>query len=77
MFVAQADKAERVDSNGMSEVQEWKFSPNPDARRRAYRQDKNGAWRESERGESGRWKFLDKSQSIRLGERDKYYDFSF
>lgn len=77
MFVAQEDHAKRVDSNGMSECQAYEYTPNPNSPHKAYRQDKNGCWRQSERNPSGRWVFLDRSQEIRLGSREKYHDFSF
>ena len=76
-FMAREDKAVRVDSNGMSEVQAYEYSPNIASRARWFRRDKNGLWRESELQDSGRWKFLSKTQEVRLGSREKYHDFSF
>lgn len=75
-FVARYDKAKRVDGNGMSEVQSYEFEPDPNGAHRRYRY-RAGQWRQVRMGEKGRLVFADKSQSIRLGERDKYYDFSF
>ena len=77
-FYAQGDDAVRTDGYGMSEDQSYEFVPNPNAPKKMYRLDRNGQWRRSERNfATGKWRFLDKSQSIRLGERDKYHDFSF
>lgn len=77
-FVAQGDEAIRTDRNGMSEDQAYEFVRNPNAPMKMYRLDRNGQWRRSERNlATGKWRFLDKSQSIRLGERDKYHDYSF
>jgi hypothetical protein len=79
-FDAQEDDAVRVDSNGMSECQSYEFKPNPLARVKTYRRDRNGLWRRAEATVKGKrvyWRFLDESQEVRLGERDKYHDFSF
>lgn len=76
-FAAQEDDAVRIDRNGIGESQRYEFTPNPKARRVLYKRDRKGAWRQVEMNERGRDVFVDKSQSIRIGERDKYYDFSF
>jgi hypothetical protein len=64
--VVQLDKATRIDSNGMSESQEYIYEPNPSGNLIIFTRRKNGRWLE-QKG----------SQGIRFGERDHYYDFSF
>lgn len=59
------DTAERVDTNGMSESQDYKFTPNPDARERRASLRKNGEWREVN------------GSRLALGYRSAYYDYSF
>jgi hypothetical protein len=69
-LIVKGDHAERVDDNGMSEQQEYKFSPNPDAIGVEFTLRKNGQWvRKGEPMKGG--------QRIILGKRSKYYDFSF
>lgn len=62
--VLQEDAATRVDSNGMSEVQSYSFSPNPNGRTFNASLRKNGTWKSGTDG-------------VRLGARAKYHDFSF
>jgi hypothetical protein len=61
----QQDKATRTDKNGMSESQDYAYTPNPDAAIQTFSQRKDGSWRDS--GGSG----------LVIGDRDEYYDFSF
>jgi hypothetical protein len=75
IVVVQKDHAKRIDNNGMSESQDYEFTPNPEATRCYYKQDKNGAYRSAYFNESGRLVFG--SGQLRVGERDKYHDFSF
>jgi len=76
-IVVQEDHAVRVDSNGMSEAQEYHFTPNPDANRRIYRKVKSGEWVEHQiNPETGRL-VQSRSAGLRIGERDKFYDYSF
>jgi hypothetical protein len=60
----QEDHAVRTDQNGMSECQSYDFSPNEDAAVLVFRKRKDG-------------RFGDSSASLRIGSRDKYYDYSF
>lgn len=75
-IVVQRDEAVRVDSNGMSESQEYEFTPNPNAPRMIYKKNRKGIWKRHEFNERGRL-VLAHGQGLRIGERDKYYDFSF
>ena len=71
------DRARRVDSNGMSESQEYEFTTNPDARRQVFRMERDGGrWIEMRRNDNGRW-IVSHNRGLRIGERDKYHDFSF
>lgn len=73
----QEDNAIRTDKNGMSECQDYQFSPNPNGRKYRFRQEKNGMWQYIVYNEeTGRWN-KKQGASLRIGERDKYYDFSF
>jgi hypothetical protein len=65
----QEDTAVRTDNNGMSECQTYDYKPNPDARKVIFSKRKNGVWREMGTGKDG--------LGLSLGERRKYYDYSF
>lgn len=65
-IIVQEDTSTRTDKNGMSENQDYNYSPNPAAPRRTFTLRKDGRWHESKAG-----------TIIRLGERDSYHDFGF
>ena len=72
-----ADDAKRIDNNGMSESQEYEFTPCPDGYRSVFRKNlKTGMWERVTKTESGRWAKAG-GEGLRIGERDKYYDFTF
>ena len=60
----QEDDAERTDSNGMSEIQSYKFKANPKGAIHEVRLTKKG------------WKIV-KGSRVLVGHREKYHDFSF
>ena len=60
----QEDNAVRTDMNGMSECQDYTYSPDPNGAIRTARLTKRG------------WK-VSKGPSVALGTRRKYYDYSF
>lgn len=60
----QADNAKRIDNNGMSECQEYEYSPNPNSITMKFRKNKRGEWR----GKHG---------YLAIGYRRQYYDYSF
>jgi len=64
----QKDRVKRIDSNGMSECQEWDFTPNPEAARVLITFRKDGRWHEGTT--LGGTQFA-------VGHRSEYYDFSF
>lgn len=63
-FWFRADRAMRVDSNGMSELQAYRYEPQPDAPEQAARRTKDGAWKSA-------------SGQVRVGERMAYRDYTF
>lgn len=60
-----ADKAERVDSNGMSEAQEYTYTPHPEGKEIRVFKRKCGQW------------FTKGGEKVGLGRREKYHDYSF
>lgn len=77
VITVQDDQAIRVDQNGMSECQEYRYEPNPRGPLRHFRRRRNGVWSEVEfNPETNRWKFSD-GLGLRIGERQHYYDYSF
>jgi len=69
------DNAKRIDNNGISEGQEYEFTPNPDGYVVYYRKDKKGQWRKCYYNENKRLVFG--TGGLIVGRREKYYDFSF
>jgi len=75
-IVVQEDRAERIDNNGMSEAQQYAYSPNPEGSKRIYRKMKNGRWQEHYiNPETNR--LVKAGGYLSIGEREKFYDFSF
>lgn len=64
--VIQEDTATRIDSNGMSESQDYKYEPNPQGEIHIVTLRKDGRYRET----GGK-------TPVSIGFRRKYYDFSF
>ncbi len=64
-FWFKGDIAKRLDDFGMSESQSYEYTPNPDGAEIKATLRKNGAWKTSG------------GHQIRLGSREKYYDYSF
>jgi hypothetical protein len=73
------DKAERMDSNGMSESQSYYYSPDKYGKLWIFRQGKDGVWCEAYISpETGRLrKVKGGGFGLRVGEREMYHDFSF
>ena len=69
------DNAVRIDDNGMSESQEYEFTPNPDGYIVYYRKNKKGEWRKCYFNENKRLVFS--TGGLVIGRREKYYDFTF
>lgn len=77
--VVQEDDFKRIDKNGMSECQDYEYTANPNARKLRFRfDDKHRGWREVYVKENGRVCLVKGGgHGLRIGERDKYHDFSF
>lgn len=65
-IVFQEDIATRTDSNGMSESQSYTFQQNP-----------LGEIHTASLRKDGRWRLTGGKMPLFIGNRDKYYDFSF
>lgn len=78
IYIAVAeDDAKRIDSNGMSESQEYEYTQRPDGYKSVFRKNlKSGMWERVMKSESGRW-IKAGAEGLRIGQREKYYDFSF
>lgn len=75
-IVVTDDSYSRIDGNGLSESQEYEYTTNPDGYKRYFRKDKNNQWREMRHNENGRLVYTG-GCGLRVGEREKYHDFSF
>lgn len=62
---AQRDHTKRIDSNGMSEMQEYEYSPNVNAEVESFRLHKDGSYRNKY------------GTKLSIGERYSYHDYSF
>lgn len=70
------DHAKRTDSNGMSEQQDYEYTPDPAGPRIHFRREADGRWREVQLNERGRW-VLRGGAGLQIGVRRAYHDFSF
>ena len=64
------DIAKRTDKNGMSESQDYEYSPDPNAPTEYYTFRKDGTWVKEGNPLKG-------GSRIMIGHREEYYDFSF
>ena len=73
------DDYKRIDKNGMSESQEYEYKIRPNGGKSFFRKnEKSGFWERVTKNEStGRWNKSNSGCGIRIGEREKYHDFSF
>jgi hypothetical protein len=60
----------------MSESQTYKYSPNPRGAKSMFRYEDGRGWREVRDNGKGRL-VLTGGKDLRIGEREKYHDFSF
>ena len=73
----QRDHYKRTDNNGMSECQEYEYSPNPTSTVKYFRINKGGLWEGTyQNPETGRW-IKDDTYGLKIGVREKYEDPSF
>ena len=78
IIAIQEDEAKRTDGYGMSDVQSYEYSADPNGRVWYFRRDKSNAWRFVTRNEkTGRWNIAKSGPGLVLGFRRKYYDYSF
>lgn len=64
-FKMQRDRADRVDSNGMSECQKYKYTRNKDEAVCLVRKANDGQW------------YTKGGSKVIVGRREEYHDFSF
>jgi len=77
LITVQEDWAFRADKNGMSECQDYTYQPNPTGSVYYFKQDKNGAWQGVRKNfKTNRW-VKTGGAGCRIGEREKYHDYSF
>lgn len=77
LIIVQEDVATRIDKNGLSECQEYEYSRDPRMTKYTFRREQTGSWQLVAFNEkSKRWNKVEGS-GLRIGERDKYHDFSF
>lgn len=62
----QEDTATRTDTNGMSEMQSYDYTPNPEGYKRTFSLRKNGQYKEVKGG-----------AVLMIGHRAEYHDYSF
>lgn len=76
--VVQMDDYKRVDHNGMSEMQEYEYTANPDGVKLVYRlYFKTPVWfRYVYNTETNRWNKRNRN-GISFGSRRRYFDYSF
>lgn len=74
----QRDHTRRVDKNGMSECQDYAYTPNPEGPVYTFQcTGKDGRWSECRYNrETNRWNKID-GNGLRIGERDEHCDPSF
>lgn len=71
------DDYKRIDSNGMSESQEYEYKINVNGWKRYWKITKKGdVVNVYKNGETGRWVKIENG-SIAFGRREKYHDFTF
>lgn len=76
-IVVQDDDYRRIDSNGMSESQEYEYTPNPEGSTRIFRKDKKGQWVQHYVNPETKRLVQSRGRGLLLGRREAYFDFSF
>lgn len=77
-ITVQRDHAKRIDKNGMSECQDYEYSPDTEGACYTFKQEKDGRWSEVIKNEeTGRFVKIKGGLGLRIGHRDSYHDYSF
>jgi len=77
VICVQQDHAKRIDNNGMSDSQQYEYTPNPHGREYYFRRDKHNRWVQVRFNEkTGRWNNAE-GPGLIVGFRDEHYDYSF
>ena len=71
------DTSKRIDKNGMSEDQDYEFTPNPNGSESCFRREDDGAWAEVRYNADTKRYNKSRGHGLRIGARDEYHDFSF
>lgn len=78
VITVQRDHAKRIDENGMSEAQEYEYTPDPQGIKYTFRFDpKQQCWRQLYRNDKGNLVFAKSGCRITVGLRREYHDFTF
>lgn len=77
IMTIQEDKVTRLDNNGASESQDYKYEKNPHGRLFYFRRDNKGEWNQVRYNpDTKRWVKL-RLNRVSIGVRNHYYDYSF
>ena len=78
-ITTQDDDAKRKDTNGMSESQDYEYTPDPMGRLRVFKKHpKSGFWKFCVLNpDTGRYVQQTHGSGLKIGVRDEYYDYSF
>lgn len=74
-IVVQEDNAKRIDDNGMSDIQEYEYTPNTDGVTNVFRITDDG-YQHVYKSETGRY-VKGSGLGLAIGRREMYHDFSF
>ncbi len=78
VITVQRDHVKRIDENGMSEAQEYEYTPDPEGIKSMFRFDpKQKSWRQLIRNEKGNLVFAKSDLLVSIGARNEFHDFSF
>lgn len=77
ILTIQQDSSQRLDKNGLSESQQYEFTPDPSGRVYRFKRMPEGTWREMTTSEKGNLVFSKSGAGLMIGRREEYYDPSF
>jgi hypothetical protein len=77
IVTVQDDNAKRTDNNGFSEVQVYEYTRNPNGSKSMFRYEDGKGWRSVCRNAKGRVVLTESGNGLRIGDREKYHDYSF